>query len=219
MAMMNASEDLDGFKSSDIDGFKYDESDRNTKFEVPFCGCLSVQYYRPYFNVDTEDVFNRILNAVSYCRRDQTFLSLVDDRPDAYGPFWIATTLVFTVAVASHINRWITSWMDGSVWYVLFILIFSLLLSTFINCYLQGIQFSNGVNGILGNLFIRGYCSSGHMGSVQAIRQELEVHHNLVPLRLLPDFLHTRDCTFKFPTFTLSIILPLLPLLYLSDMI
>jgi hypothetical protein len=57
--------------------------------EIPFCGCLSVRYYQPYFDVDTAEVIGRIGNALFYCGRDQTFLNLIGDKPDAYGPFWV----------------------------------------------------------------------------------------------------------------------------------
>mmetsp|Transcript_20481 Transcript_20481/g.28192 ORF Transcript_20481/g.28192 Transcript_20481/m.28192 type:complete len:235 (-) Transcript_20481:113-817(-) len=84
--------------------------------EIPFCGCLSVRYYQPFFDVDTSDVMTRIGSALFYCNREQTFLSLVGEKPDAYGPFWISTTLVFTVAVTSHISSWFSSWMKGNNW-------------------------------------------------------------------------------------------------------
>jgi len=86
--------------------------------EIPFCGCLTVRYYQPYFDVDTKDVLARILNSLFYCRAGpgENFLALTTDKPDAYGPFWIATSLLFSVAVSSHISRWLSSWMSGLNW-------------------------------------------------------------------------------------------------------
>lgn len=84
--------------------------------EIPLCGCLSVRFYQPYFDIDTADVVSRIMNALFYCKREENFLSRMKDKPDAYGPFWIATTLIFTVAVTSHINSWLSSWMQGKNW-------------------------------------------------------------------------------------------------------
>jgi hypothetical protein len=84
--------------------------------EIPFCGCLSVRFYQPYFDVDTVDISSRISCAMFYCRREENFLSLLKDKPDAYGPIWIATTLVFAVAVTSHINSWLLSWISGKNW-------------------------------------------------------------------------------------------------------
>lgn len=66
--------------------------------EIPFCGCLSVRYYQPFFDVDTNDVFTRIASAVFYCNREQNFLGLVSEKPDAYGPFWVSLFEYFKFA-------------------------------------------------------------------------------------------------------------------------
>lgn len=86
--------------------------------DIPFCGCLTVRYYQPYFDVDTKDVLTRILNSLFYCKAGpgENFLALTTDKPDAYGPFWIATSLLFSIAVSSHISRWLSSWMSGLNW-------------------------------------------------------------------------------------------------------
>ena len=57
--------------------------------DIPFCGCLSVRYYQPYFDVDTDDVISRVLNAVLFCGREENFLTKIGNKPDAYGPFWV----------------------------------------------------------------------------------------------------------------------------------
>jgi protein YIPF1/2 len=57
--------------------------------DIPFCGCLSVRYYQPFFDVDTTDITSRLLSALFYCKREQNFLEQITDRPDAYGPFWV----------------------------------------------------------------------------------------------------------------------------------
>ena len=92
------------------------EPRKDQDVEIPFCGCLSVRFYQPYFDVDTEDVLSRILNAIFYCQRNENFLTLIGDKPDAYGPIWISTTLVFIVAVVSNISGWLSSWMNGTEW-------------------------------------------------------------------------------------------------------
>lgn len=109
--------------------------DKNDHLDIPLCGCLSVRYYQSYFDIDTVDVISRISNAMFYCKREDNFLSRVKDKPDAYGPFWIATTLIFTLAVTSHINSWLSSWMQGKNWYGTTLQIYlslSHLLTTFI---------------------------------------------------------------------------------------
>eukprot|EP01041_Mallomonas_annulata_P001499 gene1499-2892_t len=88
----------------------------NEQPEIPFCGCLSIRYYQPFFDVDTTDIGTRLLNAVFFCRRETPFVALINEKPDAYGPFWISTTLVFTIAVTSHINSWLSSWIKGNTW-------------------------------------------------------------------------------------------------------
>jgi len=84
--------------------------------DIPFCGCLSVRYYKPYFDVDTADISSRIMSSLFYCRSEQNFLASISARPDAYGPFWISTTLVFTLAVASHLNGFLSSYFSGALW-------------------------------------------------------------------------------------------------------
>lgn len=41
----------------------------------------------------------------SFWRADPTFLNLVGDAPDLYGPFWVATTLIFVISVTSNLAR------------------------------------------------------------------------------------------------------------------
>lgn len=82
----------------------------------PYCSCLSVGYYKSYFDVDTVDVLNRLRSCTVYCGQDDQFVNMIDEKPDLYGPFWITTSLVFSVAVSSHISNWLSSWMTGENW-------------------------------------------------------------------------------------------------------
>lgn len=59
-----------------------------------------IEYYRPYFNVDTSDVLSRILASMVPFR--STFFATVDKTADLYGPFWISTTLIFVMAVTGN---------------------------------------------------------------------------------------------------------------------
>ena len=92
------------------------EEKKDESQEIPLCGCLSIRYYQPYFDVDTTEVIQRIMNAAFFCSRETNFMTMINDKPDAYGPFWIATTLVFSLAVTSHINNWLTSWLLQKTW-------------------------------------------------------------------------------------------------------
>lgn len=86
--------------------------------EIPFCGCLSVRFYQPYFDVDTAEIMSRISHAMFYCKRSENFFAFTQEKPDAYGPVWISTSLVFTVLLTSHINSWLLHWMTGRSWCV-----------------------------------------------------------------------------------------------------
>jgi hypothetical protein len=83
--------DLDNAESANLMGEQPKEVP-----DIPFCGCLSVRYYQPYFDVDTSDVTSRLVSALLYCRREQNFLAATSSKPDAYGPFWVGT---FCIAV------------------------------------------------------------------------------------------------------------------------
>ena len=109
---MAMEEDLDG-DNAELLSNSSNKSSFSPSIDIPFCGCLSVQYYAPYFDVDTVDIKDRLLSSFKV---DPTFFSMVDDKPDGYGPFWIATCLVFTLAVVTHIAGWLASWMTGKIW-------------------------------------------------------------------------------------------------------
>jgi hypothetical protein len=65
------------------------ETVQNKTADIPFCGCLSVQYYQPYFDVDTVDIVARVTSSFLFCNRETNFLNLIADKPDAYGPIWV----------------------------------------------------------------------------------------------------------------------------------
>lgn len=71
------------------------------------CACLSVEYYRQYFDVNTEDVLLRLKYALLFCggaSGQSPFLDVVREKPDAYGPWWISTTLIFLMSVTSQVT-------------------------------------------------------------------------------------------------------------------
>ena len=67
------------------------------------CACMSIAYYRPFFDVDTDEVVGRLKAALLFFAAEP-FLTVVRNKPDAYGPWWVATTLVFLVSVTSHVK-------------------------------------------------------------------------------------------------------------------
>ena len=80
-----------------------------------WCWCCSLAFVAQYFDVDTSDVKNRIQNVIMPCP-SKKFLNLTHGNPDFYGPFWIATTLIFVIGVTANINEYSSS--DDKQWYV-----------------------------------------------------------------------------------------------------
>lgn len=66
----------------------------------------SIKRYRTYFNVDTDEVISRIFRAVALFFKGD-FIDYVGGNPDLYGPFWIASTLVFISAAAGNLASYI----------------------------------------------------------------------------------------------------------------
>lgn len=67
----------------------------------------SFEYYQQFFDVDTDQVKNRILwgmiprPGVSYIH------NVIKPKPDLYGPFWISVTLIFTIAVSGNVANYL----------------------------------------------------------------------------------------------------------------
>lgn len=74
---------------------------------VPACACLSVAFYKPYFDVNQGQVIGRALRAL-WPPAARGFWESLDGRPDMYGPFWAATTLIFVIASLSNFTSWLT---------------------------------------------------------------------------------------------------------------
>ncbi|QCD77740.1 protein YIPF1 homolog [Vigna unguiculata] len=64
---------------------------------------FTVAAYKPYFDVDTSDVLERIIDSLFPFRG--SFNEKTATNPDLYGPFWICTTLIF---VAASIGTFVT---------------------------------------------------------------------------------------------------------------
>lgn len=57
------------------------------------------------FKINTSDFFQRFL--CSFVPFNYKFHELVDENPDAWGPIWIYTTIVFTVAASGSIQKYL----------------------------------------------------------------------------------------------------------------
>lgn len=81
--------------------------EKPTERPTGLCGCLTVQYYRPYFDVDTEDVKERLIRSLQgYKFHD--FLSFTGMKPDLYGPFWLCTTLIFAIGATANFASYLS---------------------------------------------------------------------------------------------------------------
>ncbi|KFX91033.1 hypothetical protein O988_07946 [Pseudogymnoascus sp. VKM F-3808] len=65
---------------------------------------LSLGFYSQFFDVDTSSVLSRC-GAALYPRAN--FLDVLDGNPDLYGPFWIATTVVFILFVGGTVSQYL----------------------------------------------------------------------------------------------------------------
>jgi len=61
---------------------------------------FSLVFWQQYFDVDTEDVVDRIKNAIG-SPLSGTFGNVIGDNPDLWGPFWVCATLIFLNALGS----------------------------------------------------------------------------------------------------------------------
>jgi len=66
---------------------------------------MSLEYYRPYFNITTEDVKTRLKLSVNIMQ--PTFFETIKDNPDLYGPFWIYSTVVFMITAVGNLSDYL----------------------------------------------------------------------------------------------------------------
>ncbi|KAJ8423227.1 hypothetical protein Cgig2_027653 [Carnegiea gigantea] len=74
-------------------------------------GVFNISSYAQYFNVDTDDVLNRLLSSLDPLRGD--FFSKINANPDLYGLVWVSTTLVFVIASLGNLASYLghsSSW-------------------------------------------------------------------------------------------------------------
>nr|XP_043636964.1 protein YIPF1 homolog [Erigeron canadensis] len=75
-------------------------------------GAFSVSSYTQYFNVDTDDVVNRLTSSL-YPTGD--FFRKTEANPDLYGLIWISTTLVFVIASFGNCATYLMSRKGNSM--------------------------------------------------------------------------------------------------------
>lgn len=65
----------------------------------------NLTFLQVYFDFETEEIIKRLI--ASLIPFNKNFINLVEKKPDLYGPFWIYTTLVFIVASAGSLTKYI----------------------------------------------------------------------------------------------------------------
>lgn len=75
---------------------------------------FTVGAYKPYFDVDTSDVLDRIKDSV--LPFSGIFNEKNSDRPDLYGPFWICTTLIFVAAAIGTFVTYLAHKLKNQEW-------------------------------------------------------------------------------------------------------
>jgi len=80
-------------------------------------GFWTVEYYARYFNIDTPQVLDRMLKAVYPLRPGaESFLETFSPNPDMYGPFWVATTVIFLLFASSSLADTINAILSNSLY-------------------------------------------------------------------------------------------------------
>ncbi|OIT03153.1 PREDICTED: protein YIPF1 homolog [Nicotiana attenuata] len=75
---------------------------------------FTIAAYKPYFDVDTSDVLERIKD--SLFPFTGSFSEKTADKPDLYGPFWICSTLVFVAASIGTFVTYIAHKLQNKEW-------------------------------------------------------------------------------------------------------
>lgn len=62
-----------------------------------------IEYYQQYFQVDTQQVLERLVSSITPRPNKSYFNSNIRQNPDLYGPFWVCVTFIVTVAISGNI--------------------------------------------------------------------------------------------------------------------
>ena len=65
----------------------------------------NITFLQIYFDFETDDIIQRLI--ASLIPFNKNFINLVEKKPDLYGPFWIYTTLIFIIASAGSLTKYI----------------------------------------------------------------------------------------------------------------
>ncbi|XP_029945628.1 protein YIPF2 [Salarias fasciatus] len=80
-------------------------------------GFWTFEYYQSFFDVDTMQVLDRLKGSVMPLPGRNFIKHHLKSNPDLYGPFWICTTLVFSVAISGNLSSFLSQMGDPSYHY------------------------------------------------------------------------------------------------------
>ena len=63
-----------------------------------------LNYFKQYFKITTKDIQNRIISSLKPI--NNSFYEEAINKPDLYGPFWIYTTLIFSIAAGGSLSKY-----------------------------------------------------------------------------------------------------------------
>ncbi|KMZ56484.1 Yip1-domain-containing protein [Zostera marina] len=99
----------DTFSKPAMGGSNSDDSQ-----QTGWLGKLTVAAYKPYFDVDTQDVLERIKDSLFPFKG--SFNEKTSEHPDLYGPFWICTTLIFVAAAIGTFVTYLAQKLHHKEW-------------------------------------------------------------------------------------------------------
>lgn len=105
-------DDGDDGDDGDDDGAAGSEGGAKKKSKRRWYDFWKPSFYRPYFDVDTRDVLTRCLAGLMPVGKP--FFERVEGNPDLYGPFWVTTTILFLLGIASNFAEYIAYWWAGA---------------------------------------------------------------------------------------------------------
>ncbi|KAG5643522.1 hypothetical protein DXG03_000714 [Asterophora parasitica] len=92
-------------------GYLTDEPTRSKNTTSAF---WTVEYYQPYFDVDTQTVLKRCYaTLLPFSPSFRTYLSSHLNPADLYGPFWTLTTLIFTLFLSSSLAASVSVYLSA----------------------------------------------------------------------------------------------------------
>ncbi|XP_042482233.1 protein YIPF1 homolog [Macadamia integrifolia] len=101
--------DADDTFSKPENGIRSDEPESSGWFRA-----FRVAAYKPYFDVDTSDVLERIKDSLFPFKG--SFSEKTASNPDLYGPFWICTTLIFVAASIGTFATYLAHKLQKKEW-------------------------------------------------------------------------------------------------------